>query len=911
MKKGLALLLSLALVICMIPATAVTAFADTAPVPLTDSMVVFSTSSSVLYNGANVAPKITVTPSASQTATENRDYTVSWNPTTSNGNLDAGTYAATVTAKEGSKVLTGSVTKNFVVEKVDFNKATLVYTGNTDTSFFTGFDKLKVGEKVEKITTTDVKVTQNGTEIANSLYSVNANKLSNTQIRVTATPVLRKPSVTGPVIYQDINLTTCLDDNYEIRGLGSNGTIPDQEYNGGNAIKPTIYVVAKTSTSTYNSLKEGTDYTVVYTDNTQGNKVATVTVKGINNYSGTLTKTFAIKGKDVSKLTISGQNTVQNQKPTFAVKDGNTTLTEGVDYQIVNYNSAAPGSNAGTAEIQGIGNYTGNRSASFNVIATGNTFGQNDVTFGTYTPSYNGSTQYATITVKLGNTILTKDRDYKVEYSYRDTKGNTVTTQYPKDARTYSVRVTGIGNYAGSATGGFTIVPVTLDWAEIVLGSSTVAYNGVYVPKVSVKHKYNNYYFPESDYEVTYRNVNSIYSSYLKPTAVVTVKEGGNLTTRGSSVQQLTKEFSIASRSLSNCTINFTDYRNSSAYTGSAIKPTVTVRDTSLNRILSLNSDYTVTYKDSTGRTVYSLTDTGVYSVIVTGAGAYSGSQTLTYTITGKDISSYTVTLKESSVAADGLTKVPVIVSVKNGYYNTLSSRDYTVSYQDSTGKTVTRMSAPGTYKVIVTGKNGYSGSCYAAFRIVGKSQTITGVDSTYKVYPTSETFKLTPSATEATGFTYVSSDPTVATVSAAGYVTPLKAGRAKITITTTGNRTYDPATYSTVIKVYPTKATMTKKPWNTGKKGQIQVRWNKQDNVTRYEVRYSRSKSFNKGTYLTKKVNPAYNTYSTQSTKISNLKSGYTYYVKVRAVKEVTNDYGKTLTYYGKWSNWKSVKVK
>lgn len=75
-----------------------------------------------------------------------------------------------------------------------------------------------------------------------------------------------------------------------------------------------------------------------------------------------------------------------------------------------------------------------------NVIATGNTFGQNDVTFGTYTPSYNGSTQYATVTVKLGNTILTKDRDYKVEYSYRDTKGNTVTTQYPKDARNYSVR---------------------------------------------------------------------------------------------------------------------------------------------------------------------------------------------------------------------------------------------------------------------------------------------------------------------------------------------------------------------------------------------------------------------------------------------------------------------------------------
>ena len=910
MKKGLAILLSLALVICMIPATAVTAFAANEPTQLNTGMIVFDTSSTVLYDGNNHIPGISV--KNGDTTINSNEYTVAWSPTVDNNAvLAAGTYTVTVTANSGATAISGSAQKSFVVEKVDFNKATLVYTGNTDTSKFSGFDKLKVGDAVTQITTDAVKVTQNGIVIEKRLYSVNANKLSNTQIRVTATPFSGNASVTGPVIYQDINLTTPLEDNYEIRGLGSNGTIPDQEYNGGNAIKPTIYVVAKTSTSTYNSLKEGTDYTVVYTDNTQGNKVATVTVKGINNYSGTLTKTFAIKGKDVSKLTISGQNTVQNQKPTFAVKDGNTTLTEGVDYQIVNYNSAAPGSNAGTAEIQGIGNYTGNRSASFNVIAAGNTFVQNDVTFGTYTPSYNGSTQYATITVKLGNTILTKDRDYKVEYSYRDSKGNNVVTQTPKDARTYSVRVTGIGNYAGTATGGFTIVPVTLDWAEIVLGSSTVSYNGVYVPKVSVKHKYNNYYFAESDYEVTYRNVNYSYFSYLKPTVIVTAKEGGNLTSRGSSVSQLTKEFTIASRSLSNCTINFTDYRNSSAYTGSAIKPTVVVRDTSLNRTLTLNSDYTVTYKNSAGKTVYSLVDTGTYSVVVTGAGAYSGSQTLTYTITGKDITGYTVTLKESSVNADGYSKIPVIVSVKNGYYNTLSSRDYTVSYQDSTGKTVISMSAPGTYKVVVTGRNGYSGSCYATFRIVGLSQTITGVDSTYKVYPTSETFKLTPNATEATGFTFTSSDPTVATVSSAGYVTPLKAGRAKITITTTGNRKYDQVSFSTVIKVYPTKAVMSKKPWTTGKKGQIQVRWNKQDNVTRYEVRYSRSKSFNKGTYLTKKVNPAYNTYSTQSTKISKLKSGYTYYVKVRAVKEVTNDYGKTLTYYGKWSNWKSVKVK
>ena len=281
------------------------------------------------------------------------------------------------------------------------------------------------------------------------------------------------------------------------------------------------------------------------------------------------------------------------------------------------------------------------------------------------------------------------------------------------------------------------------------------------------------------------------------------------------------------------------------------------------------------------------------------------------FTITGTDIGNYTVTLKESSVTADGRTKTPVITSVSYGYYSKLSSSDYTVSYQDSTGKEVKsyQMIAPGTYTVVVTGKNGYTGSCYATFTIVGLSQSITGVDGSYKVYPTSETFRLYPKATEGR-FTYTSSDPSVASVDAFGNVTPYKAGRAKITISTTGNVRYNPVTTSTVIKVYPNKAAMTRKPWTAGK-GKIKARWNKQDNVTRYEVRYSKNKSFKKGTYKTKKVNAAVNAYTTQSTTLSGLNSGYTYYVKVRAVKEVYNDYGKKLTYYGKWSGWKSVRVK
>ena len=284
----------------------------------------------------------------------------------------------------------------------------------------------------------------------------------------------------------------------------------------------------------------------------------------------------------------------------------------------------------------------------------------------------------------------------------------------------------------------------------------------------------------------------------------------------------------------------------------------------------------------------------------------------MTFTIVGIDISGYTVTLKESSVKADGYNKVPVILSVKNGYYTTLSSADYTVSYEDAAGKTVYSMSTPGTYKVVVTGKNGYSGSTYATFRIVGTPQEIKIAKTSYKVYKDSESFKINATATgDGTGFSYVSSNPEVATVSANGVVTIHKLGRAKITVTTTGMKLSEPASDDVYIKVYPDKAKITQKPQTEGNKGSFRVRWEKQDDVTYYEIRYARNSKFTSGTYLTKKVNASTLNYTTQSTKISHLKSGARYYVKVRAVKVVTNDYGQQLKYYGKWSNWRSIVTK
>ncbi len=83
--------------------------------------------------------------------------------------------------------------------------------------------------------------------------------------------------------------------------------------------------------------------------------------------------------------------------------------------------------------------------------------------------------------------------------------------------------------------------------------------------------------------------------------------------------------------------------------------------------------------------------------------------------------------------------------------------------------------------------------------------------------------------------------------------------------------------------------------------KGKLKVTWTKGSTCTGYQIRYSTSSSFS--TYTTVKVTSA----SQLSKTISSLKSGKTYYVKVRAYKSRTN----ATTTYSSWSSVKKIKVK
>ena len=79
--------------------------------------------------------------------------------------------------------------------------------------------------------------------------------------------------------------------------------------------------------------------------------------------------------------------------------------------------------------------------------------------------TYNGQSQKPTVTVKLGGKTLTEDTDYTVSFS-----GDSI------NAGTYTVTVTGAGNYSGEATASYTIEKAMV--TPSISGNTTKTYDG-------------------------------------------------------------------------------------------------------------------------------------------------------------------------------------------------------------------------------------------------------------------------------------------------------------------------------------------------------------------------------------------------------------------------------------------------
>ena len=130
----------------------------------------------------------------------------------------------------------------------------------------------------------------------------------------------------------------------------------------GKAKKPGVTVKLNGKT-----LKNGTDYTVSYSNNTKVG-TAKVTITGKGNYTGSVSKTYSIKN-NFKKATVSGISTKaftgKNITQSITVKYNGKTLKNGTDYTVSYSNNKKIGT--ATVKIAGKGSYTGTITKTFKI----------------------------------------------------------------------------------------------------------------------------------------------------------------------------------------------------------------------------------------------------------------------------------------------------------------------------------------------------------------------------------------------------------------------------------------------------------------------------------------------------------------------------------------------------------------
>jgi len=138
-------------------------------------------------------------------------------------------------------------------------------------------------------------------------------------------------------------------------------------------------------------------------------------------------------------------------------------------------------------------------------------------------PTYNGKEQGPEVTVKLGDKTLSRDNDY--------------TMKVPKqiDAGSYQLTIKGGGNYSGTKTVEWKILPKTIANPTIEVGSGGIYDKTAKTPSVVVKDDGTS--IPDSEYTVSYENNTNAGTATVK----ITDKENGNYTVNCSSTFEIQK----------------------------------------------------------------------------------------------------------------------------------------------------------------------------------------------------------------------------------------------------------------------------------------------------------------------------------------------------------------------------------
>ena len=320
--------------------------------------------------------------------------------------------------------------------------------------------------------------------------------------------------------------------------------VADQTYTG-SLIAPNVTVTCNDV-----ELVKDTDYTVSYSNN-KNVGTATISITGIGDYTGTITKNFKIVARGISDTTIGSipnQTYTGNSISALPVITYNgATLTKGTDYTLTYSNNVNVGT--ATVTIKGQGNFKGTTSKTFSISARA----MSDTSVANISSqTYTGNVISPLPTITYNNKTLKKDTDYTLSYSNNTNDG------------TATITITGKGNFTGTTSKTFSISARAMSDTSVVnVGSQTYTGNSI-LPLPTITYN-NKTLKKDTDYTLSYsNNINA-------GTATITITGKGNFTGMTSTT------FIITQKSAEK--LNISEIANQ-IYTGKEIKPNVVITDT-------------------------------------------------------------------------------------------------------------------------------------------------------------------------------------------------------------------------------------------------------------------------------------------------------------------------------------------
>ncbi len=566
---------------------------------------------SVTYNGKAQKPAVTVKYN-NYKFKNGADYTLSYK-----NNTKIGTATVTVKGKgklSGTKSVTFKINAKPIKNAVITYNNSLTYNGSTLSPAVT----VKYGNATLK-KNTDYTVA----------YSNNVNAGTGTI------------TITGKGIYGGSVKKT-----FTIKKLGISATAVSGTGNKvytGSMIKPVPAVKVGGRT-----LKNGTDFTVSYKNNTEPG-TATLKVTGKGNYSGSVSKTFKITARAINDVEVTVPDTVftgEQVKPDVVVSYGSYQFINNSDYTL----SFKDNVNIGTASVvvTGKNHLSGSRTVTFPIEKADISSTEIAVKNATFT----GSAIKSGVDVKLGNVTLKEGTHYTLSY-----KNNV-------NAGTAQVTISGKGSLEGAVTKSFTIAKADILKASIS-ASGTYAPDGV---KIGINAKFGNYTLKSSDY------------SFAAPTAAgeqtLTISGNGNFSGK------TTVKCNVAKADIANAKSSLSLSTDGKGYTVTIIYDGV---------LLTQDKDYKVAVTEST---------TGV-SAVITGIGNYGGTATISG-ISNELEAFENAVVTIGKVTYNGTAQLPS-VTVKIGSVTLKSGTDYILSVYDNTNA--------GTATAVITGKGKYEGA--------------------------------------------------------------------------------------------------------------------------------------------------------------------------------------------------------